>query len=408
MTQQEEFLDSAVFRDRIQRVSHAAADAGLTAVVVGTGAELQFLTGSTISSHERLTALVIPALRQGVGDKATTVAGGKAVLIAPEVERGDIVGTTLEHLDLTIELWQDGTNPYEIVANAVTPGIVHSANVQADSTAPTTIAVGESLPALHLLPILKACNAEAVLTTEVLREIFMAKDATELAQLRKAGAAIDRVFDHVPELLQPGKTERDVAEKLHALILEYGHASVDFVIVGSGANGANPHHSYSDRVLETGDVVVVDIGGTLPSGYHSDCTRTFVVSGNANLDGSETPYLQQAREVWEVLRRAQEAGAAAVQPGVTAGEIDAIVRTVVEDAGYGEFFIHRTGHGIGLSVHEEPFIMAGNQLELVPGMAFSIEPGIYLPGKFGMRLENIVAVTDSGCESFNNQPHDLL
>ena len=203
----------------------------------------------------------------------------------------------------------------------------------------------------------------------------------------------------MPSLLREGRTEAEVAAELDALILD-GHDSVDFVIVGSGANGANPHHSFSDRQLTRGDVVVVDLGGTLGPGYHSDSTRTYVVGGAGEAD-------PEVVGAYEVLHRAHAAAVAAVRPGVTAASIDAAAREAITDAGYGELFIHRTGHGIGLSTHEEPFIMAGNDLVLEEGMCFSIEPGIYRSGRWGMRLEDIVTVTADGVELLTRQPREL-
>ena len=233
-----------------------------------------------------------------------------------------------------------------------------------------------------------------------LAELFTRKDAAEIEQLRAAGRAIDAVHAKVPELLRAGRTEAEVAADIDKLILER-HGVVDFVIVGSGPNGANPHHDFSDRVLEDGDMVVVDIGGTYGVGYHSDCTRTYVVGG----DPATLP--EEARSMYAVLAEAQEAAVAAVRPGVTAASIDDVARSRITEAGYGEAYFHRTGHGIGLSTHEEPFIMAGNDLVLEPGMAFSVEPGIYLRGRFGARIEDIVVVTEDGCERLNEGPREL-
>ncbi len=175
-------------------------------------------------------------------------------------------------------------------------------------------------------------------------------------------------------------------------IVEEGHTAAAFVIVGSGPNGASPHHDVSDRVIESGDVVVVDIGGPLPSGYYSDCTRTYAV-------GAEPP----AR-----VQDAQDQAVAAVRPGVTAEQVDAAARGRLTHEGLGERFLHRTGHGIGLDVHEDPYIVGGNTLALEPGMAFSVEPGVYLDGDWGARIEDIVVVTDDGCERLNTRPRDLV
>jgi Xaa-Pro aminopeptidase len=184
-----------------------------------------------------------------------------------------------------------------------------------------------------------------------------------------------------------------VGEDIAEAILEAGHERVDFVIVASGPNGASPHHEVSDRRLEVGDPVVVDIGGTMPSGYCSDSTRAYAI-GHAP---------GEFLEYYRVLKEAQARAVAAVRPGVPAEAIDATARAVIADAGYGEFFIHRTGHGIGLETHEEPYIVEGNSDPLVPGMAFSVEPGIYLPGRHGARI-----VTEKGVEPLNHTTHDLV
>jgi Xaa-Pro aminopeptidase len=189
-----------------------------------------------------------------------------------------------------------------------------------------------------------------------------------------------------------------VGADIAAAIVADGHVGVDFTIVGSGPNGASPHHELSGRTIEAGDLVVVDIGGETATGYRSDCTRTYVVGGSASAEVAEW---------YVVLQAAQEAATAAVRPGVTAEEIDAVARRVIDDAGWGEHFIHRTGHGIGLDTHEAPYIVAGNGLPLVPGIAFSVEPGIYLAGRCGARIEDIVVCTEDGVRTLNNGPREL-
>jgi Xaa-Pro aminopeptidase len=232
----------------------------------------------------------------------------------------------------------------------------------------------------------------------VLRELRMRKDAAEVAELRAAGAAIDRVHARMGEFLKPGRTEAQVGADIAAAIVAEGHASAAFVIVGSGPNGASPHHDVSDREIAPGDVVVIDIGGPLPSGYCSDSTRTYAVGAEPDA---------RVREEYAVLQDAQERAVAAVRPGVSAEAVDAAAREPITAAGLGERFIHRTGHGIGLDVHEDPYIVAGNTGALEPGMAFSVEPGIYLDGAWGARIEDIVIVTEDGCERLNNRPRDL-
>jgi Xaa-Pro aminopeptidase len=201
------------------------------------------------------------------------------------------------------------------------------------------------------------------------------------------------------EWLRPGRTEAEVGRDIADAIVAEGHEHVNFVIVGSGPNGASPHHALSDRVIEPGDPVVVDIGGTTAQGYCSDNTRTYIA-------GDEAP--RDFVEYYDVLLVAQEAACRAVRPGVTAEAVDAAARDAITDAGFGQYFVHRTGHGIGLEEHEDPYIVAGNAETLEPGMAFSVEPGIYLPGRHGARIEDIVVVTLDGGERLNEVTRDLV
>ncbi|MEJ6012272.1 Xaa-Pro peptidase family protein [Corynebacterium sp. H127] len=346
------FPDS-VYVQRIEAARAQAAAHGIAGLVFGPSAELAYLTGSWESTHERFSGLVIPT-------------SGSPTYIAPAVDAGNL------DVPVPVQGWEDGQNPYALVRAVLgsTDGF----------------GVGSALEATHLLALQTALDAPACLATPILKELFMRKSPEEVAQLREAAAAIDAVHAQVSSLLIPGKTETAIAAELHELILASGHTAVDFVIVGSGPNGGNPHHSHSSRKLKPDDIVVVDIGGTWGVGYHSDCTRTY--------------FLNEPPAWYRVLEEAQRAAVAAVRPGVTAAYIDAIARSHIADAGYGDSFIHRTGHGIGLSLHEDPFIMQGNDLVLEPGMAFSVEPGMYF-ADCGARIEDIVVVTEDGCEVLN-------
>ena len=364
-----------VYAQRLHAAQKAAADKGIDLLLIGTGPDFAYLTGSWVSSHERLTVLVVPQQ-------------GNAWIAAPNTDITDIKAAPVGELDVELRGWNDGENPYEFALRGAGDGL-------------GKVALGQSLTADHVLRFQALLpHASYELATYALAELFTRKDEAEIAELRKAGRAIDAVHAQVPQLLQAGRTEAEVAHELEKLILRE-HSVIDFVIVGSGPNGANPHHSFSDRELAEGEPVVVDIGGTLPSGYHSDCTRTYVVGG----DISKAP--QDFQDAYVVLADAQAAARAAAHPGSTAPDIDAIVRQAISAAGWGDYFVHRTGHGIGLSTHEEPFIMEGNDLALEEGMAFSIEPGIYLEGKWGMRLEDIVVLTNDGYESLNQAPRDV-
>lgn len=368
-------FSSSVYSARLERASALAAEAGLDAVVVGPGPDLQYLVGVEGDTIERLTALVI-----GPGIAPTVV--------VPRMELAKVRSTAVGTLGLAVSDWVDGENPYDLVAAAV-------GSVAVGSVA--RVGVSDALPALHVIPIGERLGVRLELATPVLREGRMIKDAAEVAELRRAGDAIDAVHRRVPEWLRAGRTEREVAADIARAIVAEGHETVEFVIVGSGPNGADPHHEVSDRVIEEGDIVVVDIGGAVPSGYNSDSTRTYAV-------GTPDP---EAAERIAVLVRAQQAAVDAARPGVTASEVDDAARQVLADAGLGEAFLHRTGHGIGVSVHEEPYIAPGNDLVLREGMAFSIEPGIYFSGEWGARIEDIVVLTADGCERLNTSEHSL-
>jgi Xaa-Pro aminopeptidase len=368
-----ELFDTNVYARRLAEAARLCRGHGLAGLIIGTGPELAYLTGSWLSSHERLTALVVPA-------------EGRPVLLVPATDVGDVDHSAVPELDVETRGWTDGQDAHALAVDILAP------------TGP--VALGSSLTTLHVLALQQRLDGrETVAAATTLKELFMRKDLAEVEQLHQAALAIDRVHDRVPKLLRAGRTEAQVAADLHALILKE-HDQVDFVIVGSGPNGANPHHSHSGRVLQTGDIVVVDVGGTRGPGYHSDSTRTYVVGGLEHADPA-------AVAAYEVLQQAHAAAVAQARPGATAASVDQAAREVISRAGYGDYFIHRTGHGIGLSTHEEPYIMAGNELVLEPGMCFSIEPGIYLPGEWGMRLEDIAVVSDTGIELLTRQQRDL-
>jgi Xaa-Pro aminopeptidase len=365
--------DTAALRARLDRARLAAAKADTDALLIAPGSDLRYLIGQAGGSFERLTTLVVPA-------------EGAPALVVPKLEAPGYADIPADELGIDILTWVDGDDPYRLVAGRLgTPG---------------RVAVSDFTPALHVLALRGALgDAEQTLAGPIVRELRMRKDAAEIDALRKAGAAIDRVHARVGEWLRAGRTEAEVGADIAAAIVEEGHDRADFVIVGSGLNGASPHHDVSERVIERGDVVVVDIGGPIAEGYNSDSTRTYAVGEPRDADVAGT---------FAVLLEAQRAAVAAVRPGVTAESIDAAARDIITDAGFGEYFIHRTGHGIGLDVHEEPYIIEGNDLALEPGMAFSVEPGIYQPGRWGARIEDIVVVTPGGVESFNSRPHELV
>jgi Xaa-Pro aminopeptidase len=351
--------------DRVSHAQKAAADAGVDALLVTPGPDLRWLTGYDALPLERLTCLVLPA-------------DGAPFMVAPGLEVPAVLASPVRDLDVEVVGWGETEDPYAVIAARLdTPGRVALANRM---WAEQVLRMRAALP-----------GAEQSLASGVIGELRMRKSPEEVDALRRAGQAIDRVHARMAEFLRPGRTEREAGREIAAAILDEGHTSVDFVIVGSGPNGASPHHEVGDRVLEPGDPVVVDIGGTTPEGYCSDCTRMYTLG--------EPP--SEFRDYFAVLHQAQLAACAHARPGVTAESVDAAARDVITAAGFGDAFVHRTGHGIGVETHEEPYIVAGSTTVLEPGMAFSVEPGIYLTGRHGARIEDIVVATSDGIERLN-------
>jgi Xaa-Pro aminopeptidase len=357
------------FEDRRAGVTAAAREAGLDAVLVAPGPDLVWLTGYRPAITERLTLLVL-------GSDLTST------LIVPTLERPDAEAaegvSNLEILD-----WPDGSDPYRVAGALLRPG--------------GELGISDSAWAMHLLGLqaqVPDCRYHAL--TPSLPMLRAVKDENELGRLATAGAAADRAYTEIVRVSFAGRREADIAADLAALLRQFGHEQVDFTVVGSGPNGANPHHEAGDRVIRPGDAVVMDFGG-LMNGYGSDTTRTVSV-------GPPDPDLQR---VHDIVRSAQQAAFEAVRPGVACQEIDRVARAVIADAGYGEQFIHRTGHGIGVTTHEPPYMVEGEAQPLVPGMCFSIEPGIYLAGRFGVRIEDIVTVTAEGGRRLNHTDRAL-
>jgi Xaa-Pro aminopeptidase len=362
---------------RLGQAAAAAKDAGLGALLLTPGPDLRYVTGYDAKELERLTSLVLPAAGSGLDP----------FLVVPRLELAAVQASPAGRLDLEFVPWEETDNPYRLVAGRLTEaGIVGTLGVSDRMWAMTLLRFQAELADQEILP-----------ASTALRSLRMRKNAAEVAALREAGAAIDRVHAQVPGWLRAGRTEREVGADIAEAIVAEGHVRTDFVIVASGPNAASPHHELSDRVLAPGDAVVVDIGGTMPSGYCSDCTRTYAVGA---------PPAEFAA-YYAVLKDAQDAACAAVRPGVTAEAVDAAAREPITAAGFGASFFHRTGHGIGLETHEDPYIVAGNAEPLAPGMAFSVEPGIY-PGPHGARIEDIVVCTDDGCERVNNVTRELI
>ena len=345
------------------------ADRGVDALLLSLGADLPWLTGYEAMPLERLTMLVLPV------DGPTTLV--VPALEAPRVEEDPEI--------FTLRPWAEWEDPVDLVAGLVGGRTRLSIS---DRTWATFV-----LRLQHRLPGATWQTASTV--TSPLRAV---KDEQEVEALAAAAAAADRVAAQLVagQIRLVGRSEAEVSADIGRRLIDEGHQRVNFAIVGSGPNSASPHHDAGPRRIGPGEAVVCDFGGVM-NGYCSDITRTVFT-------GEPPPAF---RRLYAVLHEAQAAAVASASVGTPCRSVDEAARRIITEAGYGECFIHRTGHGIGLEEHEDPYIVAGNDLALVAGHAFSVEPGIYVPGTYGARLEDIVVAQASGPRSLNRVDHDL-
>jgi len=362
------FDDLAVHRERMARTQAEMARQGVDLLLAGASSDLRYLTGHVGHTSERLSLLLLPR----DGDPAYVVPTLEAATLA---DRADL---------FDLHTWEETQDPAAVVA-AVAGGM-----------AGKTVAVADQLWSVFLLRLQAALpGARWVEAGPVLRPLRMIKDGREIELLREAGRRTDDAWEAFVTQPLAGQTERQALARL----LELTHArglGPGFGLCASGPHSASPHHQTGDRVIQPGDAVVFDWGGTL-DGYVSDVTRTVIVGEPS----------EEFQRVYGVVLDANEAALAAVRPDAPCEDVDLAARSVIEDAGYGQYFIHRVGHGLGLDVHEEPYLVAGNSLPLAPGMVFSDEPGVYLPGRFGVRIEDAVLCTDDGGERLNQATREL-
>src|SRR5256886_3020740 len=355
--------------DRRARAAATLRERSRAALLLSPGADLFYLTGYQMFASERFTCLVLDR-------------DGKSTIVCPELEAPRAAVAAPGGGRRT---WGETDDPCAAVAALV--------------AASGGVAIADQMWAAFVLKLKAALADRAfVLASEITRGLRMRKDAAELEALRLVSESADRAYGQIRGRRFAGRTEREIGADLADLLRTEGHDEVGFTIVASGANGASPHHETGDRRIAEGDTVVLDFGGAM-RGYRSDITRTVHVGPSAGRD---------EQKVHDVVRRAQEAGYAAARKDATAESVDAASRRVIDEAGYGEFFIHRTGHGIGLDGHEHPYLVRGNRETLEPGMAFSLEPGIYLPGRFGVRIEDIAVIdADGSARPLNKADHAL-
>jgi Xaa-Pro aminopeptidase len=358
--------------ERMARARERMGELGIDVLLLSLGADLPYFTGYEAMPLERLTMFVLPR-------------EGDATLVVPRLEAPRVV----EQPDaFTVLPWDETDDPVGIVARL--------------AGRPTVAAIGDRTWARFLVDLGKQLpDVDWRKASDVTSALRARKDAAEMAALRDASARVDRVAAqlHAGEIPLIGRTEHDVSQDIGRRLIAEGHAKVNFAIVAAGENASSPHHDPGSRVIRAGEVVLCDFGGTMPDGYCSDITRCVWTGGEPS---------SEMRDLYAVLLDAQQQAVAAAVVGATCEDVDDAARRPITDGGYGPQFMHRTGHGIGLEEHEDPYIVSGNREPLAPGHAFSIEPGIYLAGRMGARLEDIVLATDAGPEPLNHVSHDLV
>jgi Xaa-Pro aminopeptidase len=363
-------LSSHTYAERLARARAEMKRCGVDAMILSLGHDMPYLMGYLAMPLERLTMLVIPQ-------------DGEASLIIPRLE-----GPRVHQMNdvFTMVPWNETEDPV-----AIAHTLLGSAQ---------TIAVGDQMWSRFLVDLLvHRPNAKYVRSVTVMEALRSRKDAAEIAALVAAGAAADRVAAqlHAGDIPMVGRTEAEVSADISARLIAEGHQKVNFAIVAAGENAASPHHHAGDRVIQYGEIVLCDFGGTM-NGYCSDITRCVHIG--------DVP--QDIADAYAVLLRAQAAGVSAGVVGSSCEKVDAVTRAIIDEAGYGEYFVHRTGHGIGMEEHEDPYMVSGNTTPIAPGHAYSVEPGIYVPGKWGMRLEDIVVATENGPMAVNHANHQLV
>ncbi len=368
--------------ERLQRAQAALADRGAGALLVGVGTDLRWLIGHEAMPLERLTMLVLQP-------------EGRPTLVVPRLEASSARAASGVQAGLVdLVTWTEIEDPIRNVASALRHGASHSG---------AELLVSDSLRAAFLLKLQAGIpNARFGLASAVTSPLRQIKDAEELGLLRAAAHAADRTVKAISSGRLVGRAESEVAREVALRLVEEGHDEASFQIVASGPNSASPHHGAGDRVIEAGEPIVIDIGGRV-GGYYSDITRTVWVTGGDDARGPDDTF----RNLFAILYRAQEAARAAIAPGVPCEAIDRTARDIIDAAGHGEHFFHRTGHGIGLDGHEDPYLVAGNSAPLAVGNAFSVEPGIYLEGRSGARIEDILACGPDGPDELNQLDRGL-
>jgi Xaa-Pro aminopeptidase len=370
----------SVFARRASAARDTLRAEGFACLLLGVGPELRWLTGYAPYLLERLTLLLLPAQ-------------GRAMLVVPLLERGGAAACPAVRGDLCdLVTWEESDDPYALVAELLP-----------DRARDQRLLVSDQLWAMFVVGLQTVLpHARFGLASEAIRALRMAKDAAERQLLAESASAVDTVFEELATVPLIGRSEADVSRQVKERLAEAGLDAETYAIVASGPNSALPHHAATSRVIAAGEPVMFDIGGAR-QGYHADATRMMWVTGDQPAVEPDEDYLR----LYATLKAAQASARDAVRSGVSCESVDAAARDVITAAGYGPYFTHRTGHGIGLDLHEHPYIVAGNAELLAEGHAFSIEPGIYLDGRYGARIEDIVICEADGVHVLNQVTHEL-
>lgn len=362
-----------IYDFRLKEVRKKMEKRKLDAIVLFPSSNLYYMSGFKTFPEGRLLLAVIPT-------------EGEPFFVAPKLYESQLKKDA--YFDEMI-LWKDEQDPYQVLRETMVKKGISKGTIAVDDTmwAEQLLHTGEVLPAINFEPL-----------GDMLNSLRLIKSEDEINKIAKSSDIVDEVIEEMKKTIKPGMTEIEVAALMEYEMRKRGSEGTSFdTIVGSGLNGALPHYNAGQRNIESGEFVVLDFGATY-EGYCSDTTRTLCI-GEAS---------EKMKEVYNIVKGAQEIGIRTVKPGIKAKEIDIAVRNHIEEKGYGEYFTHRTGHGLGMEVHEEPYISSIGETVLEPGMVFSIEPGIYLEGEFGVRIEDIVVVTEEGCRRFNNTSKELI
>jgi Xaa-Pro aminopeptidase len=365
------FADT-VYADRLLRATAEAAARSIAALLVTPSADYEYLLGYRPPAMERLTCLVLPV-------------EGVPALVVPRLEEAlarHAIGALADGIEIVP--WEENDDPFRLIKARLGGAL--------------RVGLQDQMWSRFVLQLRALLDpAELVDASPAIGAVRRVKEPEEVNRLREAALAADEAMLAITAERLSGRSEEEVSRRINELLLTAGHDTAEFAIVASGPNSASPHHSPGERVIEAGDAIVLDIGG-IRDAYCSDTTRTAFVG--------EPP--ADFAAMYEVLRMAQAAACAAVAPGVLARDVDRAARRIIDEAGYGDAFMHRTGHGIGLETHEEPYIVESNDEPLLAGHAFSIEPGIYIADQWGARIEDIVVCTDAGGERLNTNSTELI